>query len=127
MCEKESTQPVTAVGERRSESRIKVGNAAILKAPNMHPIEAWVLDVCSGGLGLRVPESIAIGTCLRFEADEMLLFGNVTHCGPSNGAYYVGMALARPLEMFAELQKLNASLLVERKCEPTRDRTHQNT
>src|SRR5262245_42295642 len=112
--------------ERRREPRIQVGHSAILKAPNAPPIEACVLDVCPGGVGLRVPASVEVGTCLRIEVGELLLFGNVTHCGPCSGAYYLGMALARPLEMFAELQKLNASLFAETKCEAAEEPTRQN-
>jgi hypothetical protein len=54
-----------------------------------------------------------IGTAVKVEAQELLLFGTITHCELKDGAYCVGIALSRPLEVLAELGKLNAALLGE--------------
>ena len=113
MVERKQDQSATATLERRGEPRIKACHPALLRIANALPIEAWVLDVCSRGLRLRVPEPILIGAAVRIEAQELLLFGTIAHCEQTDGAYCVGVVLSRSLEMLAELGKLNASLLVE--------------
>src|SRR5665213_1130144 len=113
MVAKKQDQAATATLERRGEPRIKACHTALLRTPNALPIEAWVLDVSSRGVRLRVPEPIPVGAPVRIEAQELLLFGTIAHCEQTDGAYCVGIALSRFLEMLAELGKLNASLLAE--------------
>src|ERR1035438_4103238 len=55
--------------------RHQIGRDVCSSDLNALPIEAWVLDVCSRGLRLRVPEPIPIGAAVRIEAQELLLFG----------------------------------------------------
>ena len=113
MVDQTQNQGATATLERRDEPRIKAGHAALLTTANMHPMEAWVLDVSSRGARLRVPEAVPVDAVVRIEAQELMLFGTVAHCEFSHGAYEVGIVLARPLEMLTELRKLNAALLAE--------------
>ena len=113
MVENKQDQATSAASELRSESRIKAGHPALLRMPNAYPIEAWVLDVSSTGVGLRVPEPVSVGVAARVDAQELLLFGNVTHCEQTDGAYGVGIKLSRSLEMLAELKELNESLFIE--------------
>ena len=113
LVEKKQEQTATATLERRGERRIKACHPALLRTANALPIEVWVLDVCSRGVRLRVPEPIPVGAAVRIEAQELLLFGTIAHCEQTDGAYCVGIVLCRSLEMLSELEKLNASLLVE--------------
>jgi hypothetical protein len=113
MVEKKQDQAATTMLERRGEPRIRASHPALLRMPNALLIEVWVQDVSSGGVRLRVPEPVPVGASVRIEAHELLLFGTVTHCEQADGAYSVGIALSRSLEMLIELEKLNASLLVE--------------
>jgi hypothetical protein len=106
-------QAATATLERRGEPRIKANHPALLTTPNALPIEAWVLDISSKGVGLRVPEPVPVGAAARIEAQEVLLFGTIIRCEPIDGAYDVGIVLARPLELLAELGKLEASLVAK--------------
>jgi len=41
------------------------------------------------------------------------VFGTTTHCEQTDGAYCVGIALSRSLEILADMEKLNKSLFVE--------------
>lgn len=113
MVEQKQNQGAMAILERRVERRIKAGHAALLTTANRHPMEAWVLDVSSRGARLRVPEAVPVGTAVKIEAPELMLFGTIAHCEFSDGAYEVGIVLSRPLEMLTELRKLNAALLAE--------------
>jgi hypothetical protein len=113
MVEKKQDKAATASLERRSEARIKACHPALLRTPNAHPIEGWLLDASSTGIGLRVPEPVPVGVAVRVDAQELLLFGTVTHCEQTDGAYRVGIKLSRSLEMLAELQKLNESIFIE--------------
>jgi hypothetical protein len=106
-------QAATATLERRGEPRIKANHSALLTTPNAIPIEAWVLGVSSRGVGLRVPEPVPIGAAARIEAQEVLLFGTIIRCDLIDGAYDVGIVFVRPLELLAELGKVNAALLAK--------------
>jgi hypothetical protein len=113
MVEKKQDQEATATPERRSEARIKACNPALLRRPNAHPIEGWLLDVAPTGVRLRVPEPVPVGAAVRVDAQETLLFGTVTHCEQTDGAYRVDIKLSRSLEALAELQRLNQSMFIE--------------
>jgi hypothetical protein len=106
-------QGMNATSERRREPRSKANHSALLTAPGAPPLEAWVRNVSAKGVGLRVPQPIPVGTAVRVEADELLLFGTITRCEPVDGAYEVGVVLCCPLAMLSELRKLNAALFVE--------------
>jgi hypothetical protein len=99
--------------ERRREPRFKGCHSALLTTPNAPPIEAWVLDVSSNGARLRVPNAVRIGVAVRVDAKELLLFGTITHCEETDGAFSVGIALSRALEVLADMERLNESLFVE--------------
>jgi hypothetical protein len=45
------------------------------------------------------------------DAPGVLLVGEVTRCDLDDGAYNVGVKLSRPLEMLAELERLNRAFL----------------
>ena len=113
MVEKKQDQSAAATLERRGEPRIKACHPALLRIVNALPIEAWVLDVSSRGVRLRVPAPIPVGAAVRIEALELLLFGTITHCEKSDGAYNVGIRFSRSLEVLADMVKLNESLFVE--------------
>jgi hypothetical protein len=113
MIARKQDQAATAAVERRQEPRITAHHPALLTTPHALPTEVWVLDVSPKGVKLRVPEPVAIGTAVKVEAQELLLFGTITHCELKDGAYCVGIALSRPLKVLAELGKLNAALLAE--------------
>jgi PilZ domain len=113
MVEKKQDQAATATSHRRSKSRIKARHPVLLRMPNGRPIEGWLLDVSSTGLGLRVPEPVPIGVAVRVDAQELLLFGSVTHCEQTDGAYRVDIKLSRSLETLVELTKLNESIFIE--------------
>jgi hypothetical protein len=113
MVKKKQDQAASPTLERRREPRIKANHSALLRTLNAPPVEAWVLDVSSRGVRLRVPEPVPVGAAVRIEAQELLLFGTITHCELTQGAYYVGIELSRPLEMLAELRKLYGALLDE--------------
>jgi hypothetical protein len=108
-----ATATVSATLERRGAPRAKANHPALLKRQDGHALEVWVLDVSSTGAHLRVPERVPVGARIGIEAQELLLFGTTTRCEPTHGAYDVGVALSRPLEMLGELQKLQAALLLE--------------
>jgi len=103
----------TATLERRREPRFKACHPALLTTPKARPVEAWVLDVSSNGLRLRVPVPVGVGVAVRVDAEELLVFGTTTHCEQTDGAYCVGIALSRSLEILADMEKLNKSLFVE--------------
>jgi hypothetical protein len=113
MVDNKQNQGATATLEQRAESRIKAGHTALLIAPDALPMEAWVLDVSSGGMRLRVPEAVAAGTAVRVEGPELMLFGSIAHCELHRGAYEVGIKLSQPLTMLGELRRLYAALLTE--------------
>ena len=113
MVNQKQDEATIAALERRREPRIRAGHAALLTTANMLPMEAWVLDISSGGVRLRVPETVPIGTAVGIEAPELMLFGTVAHCEFNHDAYEVGIALSQPLEMLAELRRLYAALLAE--------------
>jgi hypothetical protein len=99
--------------ELRREPRFKACHPALLTTANSVPVEAWVLDVSPNGVRLRVPNPVQIGAVVRVDAQELLLFGTITHCEQTDGAYSVGIALSRSLEVLADMEKLNESLFVE--------------
>ncbi len=104
----------TAVAtERRSEPRIKTNHTVLFRTPDTLPVEACLLDISTKGARLRASEPVPVGIMIRVDSQEMLLFGTVTRCTPNRGAYDVGIALSRPLELLGELRRLNASLLAE--------------
>ncbi len=113
MVNQKQNQQAIATLERRGEPRIKAGHAALLTTANMLPMEAWVLDLSSSGVRLRVPEAVPAGTVVRIEAQELMLFGTIAHCEFNHDAYEVGIILSEPLEMLAELRRLYAALLAE--------------
>ncbi len=113
MVKKKQDQATSATLERRGEPRIKAGHSALLRMPEALPLEVWVLDVSSRGARLRIPEPIPVGSAVRIEAKEMLLFGTITRCELLDGAYEVGIRFSRRLEMLDDLRKLNAALFVE--------------
>jgi PilZ domain len=113
MITQQQNRSTSTTAERRAEPRFKAGHAALLITPNVVPMEAWVLDVSSSGLRLRVPEAVAAGTAVRVEAPEMTLFGTIVHCQASHGAYELGVALSQPLELLGQLRKLYGALLAE--------------
>ncbi len=103
---------VTSI-ERRSEPRYKAGHSVFVKTSHAHPMEAYLMDVSSRGARLRVPEAIPVDEPVRIEAPGLLLFGTVKRCELTHGAHEVGVALARPVEMLSELEKLNAAISAE--------------
>ena len=119
MIEEKLNQPASNESKPRREPRVKAGHSTLLNAPGMLPIEAWVLDVSSGGAKLRIPSPLEIGLPIKIEAQDVLLFGTIVRCEQVDGAYIVGIALSRCLEMLTELQKLNASLLTENEPQQT--------
>jgi hypothetical protein len=111
MVSQEQNQRAPWTLEQRREPRIKAGQTALLMTASDLPMEAWVLDVASRGVRLRVSASVPVGAAVRIEAQEMMLFGTIAHCELNRGAYEVGIALSQPLEMLGELSKLYTALL----------------
>jgi len=99
--------------ERRSEPRYKAGHTVILKTSHAHPMEAYLMDVSSRGARLRVPEAIPVDEPVKIEAPGLLLFGTIRRCELMHGAHEVGVALAHPVEMLGELERLNAAISAE--------------
>jgi hypothetical protein len=113
MVKKEQNQEATATSERRAEPRVKTSQGVLVRTPNARPIEACMLDASSRGVRLRAPEPVPVGAAVRVDGREAVLFGTVTRCEPTRGAFDVGISLSRPWEMLSELRKFNAALLVE--------------
>jgi hypothetical protein len=106
-------QAGTATLERRSEPRFKAGHSVVMKPSHAHPMEAYLIDVSSRGTRVRVPEPVPVGAQVRIESKGLLLFGTITRCELTHGAYEAGVALALPVEMLGELEKLNAAISAE--------------
>jgi hypothetical protein len=113
MVTKTQDQAATATLERRAEPRVKAGHSVLLRRPDTLPMEACLLDVSSRGARLRVPEPVPVDATVRIEAPGLLLLGTIKRCGFNHGAYEVGIAFARPIEMLCELRKLEAAFLAE--------------
>lgn len=113
MVTQRQVEGATAMLERRSEPRFKSGHSVVLRTSCAHPMEAYLLDISSKGARIRVPEAIPVDVSIRVEAPGLLLFGTTTRCLLSHGAYEIGVALARPVEMLGELEKLNAAISAE--------------
>jgi hypothetical protein len=99
--------------ERRSEPRFKAGHSVVLRTSHNHPMEAYLMDVSTRGARLRVPEPILVDEPVRIEASGLLLFGTIKRCELTHGAHEIGVALALPVEMLGELEKLNAAISAE--------------
>jgi hypothetical protein len=113
MVEKQPGQPVTASAERRKEPRIAAAKAVVLRVPEGHPLEVWLLEISSKGARVRGPQPVEAGTPIRIESQDVLLFGNVVRSHMVRGAYEIGIEFSLPLDMLTELRKLNAALLGE--------------
>ena len=122
MGQKEQHQVGSATPERRLDPRTKTNHTVLIKTPDSLPIEACVLDVSSRGARLRASEPVPVGTTVRIDSEELLLFGTTTRCELAGGGYDVGVSLSRRLEMLDDLRKLNSSLLDD--WEP--DSNHRN-
>jgi hypothetical protein len=108
----QATAAVTRI-ERRSEPRFKAGHSVVLRTSHAHPMEAQLMDVSSRGARVRVPEAIPVDEPVRIETPGLLLFGTVKRCVLVHGAHEVGVALALPVEMLGELEKLNSAISAE--------------
>jgi hypothetical protein len=113
MVKTETNLAATVMHERRAEPRIKTSQPALFRAAHKHFFEACILDVSSKGARLRASEPLSVGETVRVDAHEMVLFGTVTRCELTDGAYDIAILLSRPLKILEELGKLNESLLVE--------------
>lgn len=113
MVQHQREDAATVALERRSEPRIKTNHTVLFRTPDTLPVEACLLDISTKGARLRASEPVPVGSLIRVDSQEMLLFGTVTRCAPNRGAYDVGISLSRPLELLGELRRLNASLLAE--------------
>jgi PilZ domain-containing protein len=113
MIKKTKAQASTATLERRREPRTKASHSVLLRIRNARPIEAWVLDVSSTGVRLRVPEAAPVGAAVTIEAQDLLLIGTIIRCELTREAYELGIVLTRPLELLGELQKLYTALWAE--------------
>lgn len=87
----ESTDPAR---EKRREPRYPVSKTGIVHP--VHPIErlrlqAYVMDLSSSGMKLRVERPLDRGTQLQVLLEDVIIFGEVRHCTESEGRYNVGV------------------------------------
>jgi PilZ domain len=113
MVNTERNQRATVALERRAEPRFKTSQPVLFRTEHRHFFEACILDISTTGAQLRASEPVPVGVAVRVDAHEMVLFGTVTRCELTRGAYNIGILLSRPLKMLGELSKLNESLSAE--------------
>jgi len=76
-------------------------------------MEAYLLDISSNGLQLRLPKPVPCGTPVKIDGNNTLMLGEVCRCEPAEGAYAVGVQLSQALSSLKELELLNRSLTGE--------------
>jgi len=110
MTKTQQDQAGVTIVERRAEPRTKTILSVLLRAPDVHPMEACLLDISSRGARLRAPQPIPVGAEIRIEAEDLLLFGTVKRCCQTRGAHEVGIVLTMPLQILGDLRRLNDAL-----------------
>jgi len=68
-------------------------------------LPALIKNVSSRGIGLELQGPVAIGTALKFEADDALLLGEVIYCRGDGDSFYVGVELEQALCGLMDLAK----------------------
>jgi hypothetical protein len=77
----------------RSEPRIPVQLAAIVRTPYCDKITAKVIDMSQSGLGLELSTEVEAGTRVVVEFMSGTAFGEVRHCKPLALTYRAGMRI----------------------------------
>ncbi len=80
--------------EQRREPRYPVSKTGIVHP--VHPTErdrlqAYVMDLSSSGMKLRIEKQLVPGTEVQVLLDDAIIFGQVRHCTESAGRYNVGV------------------------------------
>lgn len=80
--------------DKRREPRYPVNKTGIVHP--VHPIErhrlqAYVMDLSSSGMKLRVERPLDRGTQVQVLLEDVIIFGEVRHCTESAGRYNVGV------------------------------------
>lgn len=68
------------------------------------PMPGVVVDVSHYGLGLQLPQAVAVGAAIQVEADDALLLGEIRYCQPHGDGYRVGLAIRHTLADLAQLR-----------------------
>jgi|SRR5580698_417150 hypothetical protein len=101
--------------ERRKSVRFKVKQPVSLTVLGgiANPVmEACIMDISAGGLRLRVPERLPVGTPVKVDTQDILMLAEVVRCESDGGAYTVGMEVHGSVAA-SDLMKLNDALLQE--------------
>src|SRR5579864_4189850 len=83
---------------------------------------ARILDVSQKGMRLGMPESIPVGSLLRIQLEDSVIFGEVRYCEDRKSWFAIGIYVEEILIGASPLSRLVAQLLDEttplRECQP---------
>ncbi len=91
---------VTGPVERRREDRLLANSTVavtVLDAEPHRTMSGIVRNISNHGLGLKVPWSIACGSPVKVEGDNILLLGEVCWCVQFEGGFNLGLQVSECL------------------------------
>jgi PilZ domain len=74
-------------------------------------LPATIVDASGGGVLLRTPQPIALGTAVRIDGIDILLLGEVCRCEQGREESRVAVQVRHCLAGLRELERLNHALL----------------
>jgi hypothetical protein len=89
-------QAAAAPTEKRREPRISTEDPGLLQkinpfSPDRVPIQ--IVDVSKGGMKVKAPNSLEIGTMVKVRLKTVIAFGEVRHCRAVGDSYHAGIQL----------------------------------
>jgi len=104
--------------KRRKESRLKPSIRqpvilTVLDAKRTYVMEAYLLDISSGGLRLRLPQPLPCGTPVKVDVNNTGMLGEVCRCEPEAGAYMVRVQASQTSSSLMKLERLERALMSE--------------
>lgn len=90
----ELTQPEESPRDQRREPRysvLKTGIVHPVHATERERLQAYVMDLSSSGMKLRLEKPLERGTQLQVLLEDVIIFAEVRHCTASQGRYNVGV------------------------------------
>ena len=88
--------------ERRRENRLPANCPVTVTVLGIHApqkIPGVVVDLSGRGLGLKVPEQIAVQSPVKIESDDLLLLGEVCRCEAVGDEFSVGLQVQEWLSL----------------------------
>jgi hypothetical protein len=73
------------------------------------PMEGTIVDISGEGVGIELPQSVAVAASIVVQSEETMALGEVRHCrGLSSGLFRVGVLLHHIIKRDRELEKASA-------------------